>query len=147
MDNSSIQTVRDFNRFYTGIIGLLDKHILESRFSLPEVRVLFEINARRECMASDIKEVMRIDRGYLSRMLQNFSRQKLIVRSRSKKDGRAIYLKLTAKGEEIFQSLDQASARQIQSLLEPLSKKEREDLIGHMIKIKEILFSSVSKTV
>ena len=145
MDNSDIPKVREFNRFYTNIIGLLDRHILESRFSLPEVRVLFEINSRGECTASDIMEVMRIDRGYLSRLLQNFSRQKLITRSRSKEDGRSVFLKLSARGKEIFRSLDKTSVKQIQSILGPLSKKEREELIEHMARIKEILHASMEK--
>ena len=45
MDNNMdpITEIRAFTRFYTGVIGLLDRHILDSGYSLTEARVLLEI--------------------------------------------------------------------------------------------------------
>ena len=41
-----IAAIRAFNRFYTRQIGLLDEHMLKSKFSLAEGRVLYEIGSR-----------------------------------------------------------------------------------------------------
>jgi hypothetical protein len=35
-DQEITDKIRDFNRFYTNLIGLLDQHFLESPFSLTE---------------------------------------------------------------------------------------------------------------
>ena len=50
-----IDDIREFNRFYTNIIGLLEQHFLESAFSLTEGRVLYEICSTEECSAKQIR--------------------------------------------------------------------------------------------
>jgi len=42
-----IAAFRAFNRFHTHLIGALDRHLLDSPYSLTESRILYEI-ARRE---------------------------------------------------------------------------------------------------
>ncbi|WP_273437266.1 hypothetical protein [Sedimenticola selenatireducens] len=38
-----IDQIRAFNRFYTRHIGILDEGFLGQQYSLPEIRVLFEV--------------------------------------------------------------------------------------------------------
>ena len=42
----SISAVREFSRFYTGKMGVLDEHLLESGFSLAEARIIYELGQR-----------------------------------------------------------------------------------------------------
>ena len=77
-----VAEIRSFNRFYTNIIGLLDKHILESPYSLSEVRILFEINNIGPCSAREIKNIINMDEGYLSRIVEKFVRQKILKKVR-----------------------------------------------------------------
>lgn len=39
-----IQKIRDINRFYTNLLGSLDRTLLKDMFSLTEVRIIFELN-------------------------------------------------------------------------------------------------------
>src|ERR1700744_4174307 len=113
MHHRIIADVRAFNRFYTGFLGLLDRSFLDSDFSLPEARILFEISRGEGVQASDIVERVGIDKGYLSRILERFTAKKLILRRRSDTDGRKMHIFLTDKGRREFDKLDRASDNQL----------------------------------
>ena len=95
--------VRRFNRFYTRRIGVLDETLLESPFSLTEVRVLYEIAHRDRPTATEIREELGLDRGYLSRLLAGLARAGLVRRRQSARDGRESLLSLTAAGRKSLQ--------------------------------------------
>ena len=139
MKRTIIEEIRAFNRWYTGVIGLLDDVILESSFSLPEARILYELYHREGIQAGDITAMLGIDKGYLSRILDQFTRQQLIVRKRSIEDGRVQHIFLTAKGRTAFEALNQASITQVEGMLAPLPAGDREKLVHHMNEIKRII--------
>ena len=134
-----IQDVRSFNRFYTVFIGLLDKHHLNSPFSLPEARVLYELNNHAPCTASDLQETMQIDKGYLSRILLQFRKQKLVQRSKSERDGRQMDLALTPAGKKAAKELSDAANRQLRDLLKPLTAPQQAALMEHLRGTKDLL--------
>lgn len=139
MKEKEIQQVRDFNRYYTSIIGVLDRHYLNSPFSLPEGRILFELHHRQPCSASELIEAAKMDKGYLSRVLKSFQKKGILTRKQSKNDGRAFQLMLTSKGEREFDNLNIASIDLVKSILGSLSHQDVTSLIGHMNGIKSIL--------
>jgi len=134
-----IERIRSFNRFYTNIIGLLDQHLLDSSFSLTEGRVLYEICNTEECSAKKIRENIMIDEGYLSRILEVFSRRGLIRKKPSKKDGRLRIILPTEQGKREFERLNASSNRLISQMIENLSEKERRDLLNKMDGIRSLL--------
>ncbi|HXL56601.1 MAG TPA: helix-turn-helix domain-containing protein, partial [Chitinophagaceae bacterium] len=93
-----IGEIRAFNRFYTNIIGVLVNHILNTDYSLTEARILFEIYNNDNCTARTIKNIIKIDEGYLSRIIDKLVKQKLIKKQQSKLDGRVYILILTSFG-------------------------------------------------
>lgn len=107
---TSVDKVRRFNRFYTRETGLLDRSLLESGFSLAEARVLFELNQTPGVPANEIIGRLGLDRGYLSRILQGFTRRRLIARTPDGNDRRITRLSLTARGREAFAELDRRSS-------------------------------------
>ena len=139
MKRTIIEEIRAFNRWYTGVIGLLDDVILQSSFSLPEARILYELYHREGIQAGEITAMLGIDKGYLSRILDRFTRQQLIVRKRSTEDGRVQHIFLTAKGRTAFEALNQASITQVEGMLAPLPAGDREKLVHHMNEIKRII--------
>jgi len=143
MKEEDIQSIREFNRFYTNVIGLIDQHLLDSPYSLPEARVLYELYHHQPCTSSDITTILQIDKGYLSRILAQFSKNKLIVKKQSKEDARASQLLLTAKGEAEFKKINLSSIRQIKDMVNDLTATNRSQLLTHMKGIQKILSTEV----
>lgn len=135
----TIQNIRAFNRFYTDIIGLLNKHLLDSDYSLAEVRVMYEISVGKEVQASQIMAAMSIDKSYLSRILKKLEKDEIITKSLSAQDARAMTLSLTVKGKKLFDVLNKASDHQIAALIGKLSEGRQQELVAHMNAITNIL--------
>ncbi|GAB4006150.1 helix-turn-helix domain-containing GNAT family N-acetyltransferase [Glycomyces albus] len=117
----TVDAVRDFNRFYTRVIGVLSEKLLGSPYTLTEVRVMFELAHRSAPDATELRAALGLDAGYLSRILGRFERQGLVRRRPSETDRRRRLLELTAEGRDEFAELDTRSARQISELLDGLA--------------------------
>jgi DNA-binding MarR family transcriptional regulator/GNAT superfamily N-acetyltransferase len=137
--NATIDQVRRFNRFYTRHIGLLNRHYLDSGFSLAEVRVLYELAHRDGLTASDLSQELGLDAGYLSRILLRFEKGGLITRKPSKHDARRSHLLLTSKGRKTFAPLQARTTRDIGRTLSALSPEERPQMIRAMERIEKLL--------
>ena len=125
------------------VLGLLDKHLLDSKFTLPEVRVMYEIYHREKITSKEIAELLGMDKGYLSRILLSFDNKKLIDRKANKVDGRVQEISLSAKGEKEFLAINLASENQVVELLSGLSSQEIDKLVGHMDEIQKILIKTL----
>jgi DNA-binding MarR family transcriptional regulator/GNAT superfamily N-acetyltransferase len=139
MDAGAIDAVRSFNRFYTRRIGVLQEGLLESPWSLAEVRVLYELAHRPGVTARDLARDLGLDAGYLSRILHGFVRRGFVRRETSKADGRERQLSLTAEGRSAFAPLDRRSAKEVAAMLEPLSDSATGRLVGSMRAIQNVL--------
>lgn len=141
MSNESqvVSDIRSFNRFYTGMIGLLNQHILESNLSLSEVRVIYEIGQLGKCTAGQLISILKIDGGYLSRMLKKFEKSGWVSRQQSTADGRTFFLHLNAAGKKMLAALDEKSTGEIRTLTAPLSGKQQLQVAGAMKTIQQVL--------
>ena len=109
MKADHVANIRAFNRFYTRVLGLLDKHILNSRYTLPEVRILYELATHENLTASNLIETLHIDKGYLSRIILDLRTKKLVQSKRSDRDARSLVLSLTKIGQREFTFLNKSS--------------------------------------
>jgi DNA-binding MarR family transcriptional regulator/GNAT superfamily N-acetyltransferase len=134
-----IEAIRRFNRFYTRRIGVLEEGLLASPFTLAQARVLFELGTHEAMTAGQVVDLLGLDPGYLSRMLQGFADSKLLKRQRSADDARRTELSLTAKGRKAFGTLDRRSRSAIAEMISPLSSTQRRRLLGAMQSVKEAL--------
>src|SRR5689334_5138438 len=130
--NDAIDAVRAFNRFYTKRIGVLGDHLLDSPYSLSEMRVLYELAHREAPTASDLARDLGLDAGYLSRILRRFERRRLVARSRAADDARRSLLRLTARGRAVFGPLDTRARRDIATLLDRVTPSGQREVVEAM---------------
>ncbi|MEV5409159.1 helix-turn-helix domain-containing GNAT family N-acetyltransferase [Thermopolyspora sp. NPDC052614] len=138
----TVATVRAFNRFYTEHIGVLQAGLLDTPYSLTEARVLFEIGVRDACETGELRRMLGLDAGYLSRILSRFEADGLVTRERSAADARRQVVRLTAAGRKTRDMLDKRSAEQVGRVLAPLTEEDRRRLVAAMGVIQEILGGS-----
>jgi DNA-binding MarR family transcriptional regulator/GNAT superfamily N-acetyltransferase len=132
----AVAQVREFNRFYTRTIGVLHERLLDSDFSLTEVRVLYELAHRDRPTAADLCRDLGLDAGYLSRMLRRFERLKLVTAAPSETDRRARLLSLTARGRAVFAPLDRRSSEEVAAML---AQVDQAGLVEAMRTIRRLL--------
>jgi DNA-binding MarR family transcriptional regulator/N-acetylglutamate synthase-like GNAT family acetyltransferase len=123
-----VAAVRRFNRFYTRQIGILDEAYLGSATS-----------------ASELRAELGLDAGYASRILAAFERRGLIERRTSDADARRSLIRLTARGQQAFATLDVAAREQIGALIGRLAVADQTKLVQAMTIIEDLLSHSGSR--
>jgi DNA-binding MarR family transcriptional regulator/GNAT superfamily N-acetyltransferase len=134
-----VRAVRQFNRFYTRQMGLLQHGLVGSPFSLTESRVLYELAHADSLTASDLGKTLDLDAGYLSRMLRAFIRGGLITRERSASDGRQQLLRLTARGRRAAAELDAGSQQAVGAVLTRLPTADQRRIVAAAQTIETVL--------
>lgn len=134
-----INAVRKFNRFYTKHVGALNEGLLNSRFSLTEMRVLYELYSGDNLTAGDLVKSLSLDPAYLSRILKKFKSEGLLKTAKSARDGRQRVLIFTEEGRRDFAPFIKASQDEVAAILTLLSDAEQIRLIEAMNLISSTL--------
>ncbi|WP_330339841.1 bifunctional helix-turn-helix transcriptional regulator/GNAT family N-acetyltransferase [Streptomyces sp. NBC_00557] len=136
----TVQDVRAFNRFYTGVIGALDygRH-LYAPYTLTETRVLYELAQAPHLDAAELRTGLDLDAGYLSRILNRFEDAGLIERGPSQSDPRRRRVRLTARGRETAALLDERARETVGALLDTVAPADRPRLAEAMRTIQDVL--------
>ena len=135
----TVASVRRFNRFYTRQIGVLQEGLLDSPFSLTEVRVLYELAHQQDVTATGLCAALNLDAGYLSRILRKFEKRGWIQRQPSASDRRQSLLVLTNKGAAEFLPLEERSNQHVRRMLGEMSLEAQQQLIRSMEEIERVL--------
>jgi DNA-binding MarR family transcriptional regulator/GNAT superfamily N-acetyltransferase len=131
--------IRRFNRFYTRRIGVLHEKLADTRFSLAESRLLWELAHRGRTTAAELARDLDLDPGYLSRLLRALKDQKLIRGERSASDARHLHLSLSAAGRRAFAPLDRQSEADVAALLAALADGAQQRGLGARAEIAALL--------
>ena len=75
MDKTQLAQIRQFNRDYVLILGILNNSMKNLDFSLTEGRVLFEIHDGQTVIANKLAIKIGLDRGYLNRIIKKLEQQ------------------------------------------------------------------------
>lgn len=137
--DKTIFEIRKFNRFYTVTMGLLNSDYLDTKYSIAETRILFEIHTLGTCIQSDIAQSLHIDKSYLSRLIKRFEKNGLIVKHRAEDDRRATRIMLSEKGNEEAGRLIALTNHYIEEQLGGLASEECEALCSALHTVMSIL--------
>lgn len=133
-----IGRVRAFNRFYTRVIGVLHAKLAGSSYSLVEARLMFEL-AQRDHEGAELRRILDLDAGYLSRILGRLESAGLVRREQSDSDARRQVVGLTAGGRTAFDDLERRQIASVEELVAPLSPTQLDELTSAMATIESIL--------
>jgi DNA-binding MarR family transcriptional regulator/GNAT superfamily N-acetyltransferase len=134
-----IAAIREFNRFYTRQLGILNEHLYHSPHSLTEVRILYELANRDQLTATDLCRDLGLNAGYVSRIVSRFARKGLIRKVALKSDARQSGLSLTPKGRQAFAPLNKRSHDEVAAMLEKLGAPEQAHLSNAMRQIQDLV--------
>jgi DNA-binding MarR family transcriptional regulator/GNAT superfamily N-acetyltransferase len=137
--SGDVEFVRDFNRFYTKLIGVLGERLLGMPYSLGEARVIFELGQRPATEIGALRSALGLETGYLDRMLARFTVEGLIAWERPAGDGRPGAVRLTEAGRKVCIRLDQRATGQAETLLVELPSGRRARLVTAMRTIQDVL--------
>lgn len=140
-----VQKIRRFNRYYARILGIFDRKFLGMDFSVTEVRILGEIGRNPERTAKELAAYLSVDKGYMSRMLQDMEKKGLLLRVRSQKDAREKHLHLTEEGERLNDMLEEKADRRILRQIRGIDGEAFTALLEAMEKIESILGNPVEE--
>jgi DNA-binding MarR family transcriptional regulator/ribosomal protein S18 acetylase RimI-like enzyme len=134
-----VESVREFNRFYTLQLGLLNQSILSSAYSLSQVRILYELAHNKASTATDLCSRLQMDAGYVSRNLKSLEKDHLITKQQSVADARRVHICLTEQGKQVFERLTAKSNEQIGALTAKLTFPQKQQLLESMQTIHSLL--------
>lgn len=137
--SSSVDQIRAFNRYYTHKIGVLNKGLLETNYSLTKARILFELGQQEFITATEICARLHLDPAYLSRTLSSFHKKGLVRQVPSPQDARQRLVELTSKGKQEYEDLTLRSRTANKSMIKDLSIEQQYQLLQSMKRIEQIL--------
>jgi len=142
-----IEAIRYFNRFYTRQIGVLEEGLLQSPYTLTEARIIYELAHYEQATATELASELKLDAGYLSRILRDLTQRELIDKQPSETDGRQTVLRLTEEGQAAFAVLNSRSRNQIEEMLSGMSQTNQSRLVESMNTIQSLLGSEPEHSV
>ena len=137
MDEHQIEQVRRFNRVVTQHVGALEDSYLQRGRPLSQARLLHEIGPDGIDVRT-LRERLKLDSGYLSRLLRSLEAQGLVQTDAQASDGRVRRVVLTQKGVDERATYDALSNNLGWSFLEPLNPAQRDRLVSATAEVERL---------
>lgn len=123
--DATVPVLRRFNRTYTQRIGVLDDSYLGTGRPLNVSRVLFEIAPAQPVTMQRLRQQLRLDSGYLSRLLARLEADGLIRIEPDPADRRRRIVTTTAAGRRAAAELEDRSETRARQLVATLTERQR----------------------
>jgi DNA-binding MarR family transcriptional regulator/GNAT superfamily N-acetyltransferase len=142
MDMTHITCVRSFNRVATERAGALDDQFLGRMRPLGAARFLWEVGPDGAEVRM-LRARLGLDSGYVSRLLRALEEDGLVTIAADAADGRVRRVMLSPQGLREWQELESRSEAFAASILQPLSERQRNELVGAMQTVERLLTASM----
>jgi DNA-binding MarR family transcriptional regulator/predicted GNAT family acetyltransferase len=136
---TAVQILRRFNRYYMNRLGLLSRYRFDTSLTLTEARVIFEIGLAREHTQSALGRDLKVDMGYLNRVVRRLADRGLISIRKDDHDGRVSLLALTEPGHTMLAKINSDSDAEVEDMLRGMNKREALALVTHMKAAQQLL--------
>ncbi|WFP62039.1 MarR family winged helix-turn-helix transcriptional regulator [Mesorhizobium sp. WSM4904] len=153
-----VDEIRRFNRFYTGLVGLLDETLIQSPYTLAEARVLFELDRRPRTageagllarmfhldvapIASELAGELRLAPVYVLRILRKFIAMGL-AGIHADPEGGPSFVSLTPRGKAALADLEAGTIRDLARLTDKLGDEEALALSDALKRVTRLLEKS-----
>jgi DNA-binding MarR family transcriptional regulator/GNAT superfamily N-acetyltransferase len=134
----AVPRLRAFNRFMGRELGFAHEHFLGRGRPYGQSRLLYEIGVRGATVR-ELRLRLRLDSGYLSRMLRALEGEGLVSVEPYHADRRTRVALLTRAGKAELRSLDQASNRVAHSWLAGLDPAQSVRLLRSIAEVQHLL--------
>ena len=138
MDESPLRQVRRFNRLVTHRVGALEVNYLRRGRPLAEARLIFEISGDGVDVGV-LRSRLKLDSGYLSRLMQSLKTQGLIALTKGSGDARRRRVSLTRRGSAERAAYDRLSDNLAASMLASLDASEQGRLLTAMGEVERLM--------
>ncbi len=145
LTTEKIRRIRQLNRDYTRVLGVMNKQIFGTTLSWPEGRIMIEIGLNHLTAPMQVASRLGLDRSYTSRTINRLVKRGLIEKLPSPTDSRSVQLRLTPEGRRVFAQINTRSDDQLVDLIRDLSTAEQEELYASFATIDKLLFKREGK--
>ena len=136
---TAVRALRQFNRSYTNRLGLLSRYRFDTKLTLTEARVIFEIGRGGEHTQSALGRDLKIDMGYMNRVTRSLAARGMVSIRRHERDNRVSLLALTGAGRAALDRINAASDAQAEEMLRGLDDGQTRSLVSHLEAVEELL--------
>ncbi|WP_288531594.1 MarR family winged helix-turn-helix transcriptional regulator [uncultured Secundilactobacillus sp.] len=139
MEQDQITTIRQFNREYVQLLGVLDRRVFDTELPFPEARILLMIFEQQSIRPIDVAAALSVDKGYVSRLIRQLEAKQFVKKVPSAQDGRSKLLQLTSAGVALAQQIDADSNAQIARLFDPLTVEDKKAALQAIKTLQQLL--------
>lgn len=111
----------------------------------PQGAVLMVLKNHGEMPVTELSTQLKVTKGSLSVLCKRMERQGLVVRRRSEKDERFVYISATQKGRELIEQVSQSHDEFYDIFDDTLEPKEKEEILLGLTRLEKYVGETADK--
>jgi DNA-binding MarR family transcriptional regulator len=136
----SSQRLRETTRLLIRKMGVLERsEAVCCGITLTQCHAIVETGRRQQISVNELSELLNLDKSTVSRTVEQLVSNDILVREPDQNDRRYVSLRLTGKGEELFENIEQRMQAYFAEILVSIPEEKREQVIESLQLFSEAL--------